>query len=205
METLFQKLNAIYPLSGSLKDYLVQNLKEKKLRKKELLLKAGRICSNTWFVENGLLRCYYVKDDKEVNTWFMKEGDVITSVESFFDQKPGYESIQALENCTLYYITYNELQYAYKNFLEFNYIGRELVQQYYKLSEKRLYSMRYTAGVERMAFLLANHRDLIGRVEDQHLASYLDLRRQYFCILKPEELKRKTAERKNTCKKVRPS
>jgi CRP-like cAMP-binding protein len=201
MELLFQKLNAIYPLSNGLKDYLVQNLKEKKLNRKELLLKAGRICNKICFIETGLLRCYYLKDDKEINTWFMKEGDVITSVESFFDQKPGYENIEALEDCTLYYITYKELQHAYRKFLEFNFIGRELVQQYYKLSEKRLCSLRGTFGIERMQFLLANHPDLMDRVEDRHLASYLDLRKQYFCALKPKELKRKTGGRKSKGKK----
>jgi len=124
----------------------------------------------------------------------MKEMDVIASVESFFDQKPSYENIQALEECTLHYISYQELSHVYKTYLEFNYIGRELVQKYYKLSEKRLLSLRDTVGTERMEFLLTHHRDLINRVDDQYLASYLDLTKEYFCALKPPELKRQAKQ-----------
>jgi len=190
MEELFQMLDGIYPLSDGLKEYLMEHLKEKRIARKELLLKAGRICENIYFVAQGLLRCYYVRNGKEISTWFMKEGDVIASVESFFDQKPSYENIEALEDCVLYYVSHSELSHIYKTYLEFNYVGRELVQNYYKLSEKRLFSIRDTVGVEKMEFLLANHPDLISRVEGQHLASYLSITKEYFSILKPQELKR---------------
>jgi len=66
----------------------------------------------------------------------MKEGDVIVSVESFFSQKQSYESIQALEDCILYYITYDELQFVYNHFPEFNFIGRVLVEKYYETVAK---------------------------------------------------------------------
>ena len=58
----------------------------------------------------------------------MKECDVIISVESFFIQQSSKESIQALEDCILYYITYDELQHIYKTFPEFNFIGRVLTE-----------------------------------------------------------------------------
>lgn len=44
------------------------------------------------------------EEDKEVNSWFMKENAVIFSVESFLNQVPGYENIQTLEDSLLYYI-----------------------------------------------------------------------------------------------------
>jgi hypothetical protein len=81
------------------------------------------------------------RERAEVSSWFMKEGDVIVSVESFFKQKPSYESIQALEETTVHYISYDELQFIYKNFLEFNFVARVLAEHYYTLSEQRLYSI----------------------------------------------------------------
>ncbi len=39
----------------------------------------------------------------------MKEGDVIVSVESFFYQRESFESIQAIEDCTMYCIEHAQL------------------------------------------------------------------------------------------------
>ena len=184
METLFYLLNSIYPLSEPLKEYLLLHLHSKELHKKEVLLKAGQVCRNIYFIERGLLRCYYMQGQHEVCSWFMKEGDVIVSVESFFDQKESYECIQALEVSVLYYISFQELDFIYKNFPEFNYVGRELVQKYYKLSEQRLYSLRMQRGLERFEYLRQYHPELVRRVEQKYLASYLGITEQYLSTLK---------------------
>jgi CRP-like cAMP-binding protein len=55
----------------------------KKVNKKDYLLKEGEICKDIFYVQKGLLRVYIINDGKEVNTWFVKEGDFITSISSF--------------------------------------------------------------------------------------------------------------------------
>lgn len=145
------------------------------LPKKDYLLRAGHVSRNICFIAKGLLRCFYFKDGEEVSSWFMKEGDVIISVESFFTQKESYESIQALEDSLLYYITYDELQHLYRHFPEFNFIGRVLVERYYTLSEQRLFSLRMQRSQERYEYLLQHHPELVLRVPMKNLASYLGI------------------------------
>src|SRR5688572_24112032 len=108
MKELLFYLESIHPMSDGLKQYLETNLKVKELPRKSYLLKAGHVSRNICFIAEGLLRCFYIKDQHEVSSWFMKEGDVIVSVESFFSQRESYESIQALEDSLLYYISYDE-------------------------------------------------------------------------------------------------
>ena len=175
MEQLFTQLNLIYPLSDSLTLYLETHLKTKLLKKKEFLLKQRHVSKDICFIDKGLLRCFYLIDDKEVCAWFMKEGDVAISVESFFQQKESYESIQALDDCILYYITYHELQFIYKNFPEFNVVGRVITERYYTLSEQRLYAIRMQKANDRYAYLMQHHGDLILRVPSKYLASYLGI------------------------------
>jgi CRP-like cAMP-binding protein len=175
MENLFTYLQSIHPLSTALQQHLSTVLKVKKLSRKEYLLKQGRINKEICFIKKGLLRCFYIKDEKEVCSWFMKEDDVTISVESFFRQQNSNESIQALEDCMLYYITYDELQYIYKVFPEFNFIGRVFAEQYYTLSEQRLYSIRMQRSFERYDFLMENQPELIRRVPSKYLASYLGI------------------------------
>ena len=175
MKELLFYLESIHPMSDGLKQYLETNLKVKELPKKTYLLKAGHVSRNICFIAEGLLRCFYIKDQHEVSSWFMKEGDVIVSVESFFTQRESYESIQALEDSLLYYISYDELQFVYRQFPEFNFIARVLLERYYTLSEQRLYSLRMQRSQERYDYLMEHHPDLILRVPAKYLASYLGI------------------------------
>lgn len=180
MEALFQLLNCIKPLSKGLQDYLKLKLHEEQVKKGEVVLKPGQVCRHIFFIDKGLFRCYYIKDNKEVCTWFMAENDVIVSVTSFFQQKPSYEYIQALEDTSVYYITHDELNHAYENFLEFNYVGRVLLTKYYLLSEERLFCIRNSTGLQKVEFLFTHYPNLVDRVEQQYLASYLDITPEYF-------------------------
>ena len=128
MELVIHFLNCIYPLSPALIDQLRNTLKTKAIDRKEYLLRAGQVCRNVYFIHKGLLRCYYDKDNHEVCSWFMAEGDVIISVESFFQQKSSYEAIQSLQDAVLYYIDYRDLQNIYRLYPEFNFVGRVLTE-----------------------------------------------------------------------------
>jgi CRP/FNR family transcriptional regulator, anaerobic regulatory protein len=175
MERLLQYLESIHALSDECKERLFSVLKSKELSRKDLLLRAGHICQHIYFIQKGLLRCFYYRNDVEISSWFMREGDVVVSVESFFGQKTSYESIQVLEDCELYYVSYKELQEIYHQFPEFNFIARVLTEKYYCLSEQRLYSIRMMRASERYEYLLEHHPEILLRVPGKHIASYLGI------------------------------
>jgi CRP-like cAMP-binding protein len=91
---LFDFLNSISPLSEELKTQLSFYLKLQQFEKKTFLLKEGQTCNYIYFIQQGLVRSYYTKDGNEICSWFMKEGDVIISVDSFYNRKPSYEFIE---------------------------------------------------------------------------------------------------------------
>jgi len=76
------------------------------------------------------------------------------------------------------------LYQGYAQSPEFNYIGRELVQRYYTLSEQRLYSLRMQRGPERVENLKKFHPQLVARVEQKFLASYPGITEQYLSMMK---------------------
>ena len=188
MKELMLYLNSIHPLSTPLQEHLSIILKERKISKKEYLLKAGHICKSICFITKGLVRCFYIKEEQEVCSWFMKEGDVIVSVESFFFQKNSKESIQAIEDCEIHFIEYNQLENIYREFPEFNFVSRVLLQRYYTLSEQRLYSLRMQRLQERYNYLLEHHSDLILRVPAKYLASYLGISEETLSRIRSKKL-----------------
>ena len=165
----------MHPLSAALKERINSIVQSKQIFKKDFLLREGQVSNYIYFIEEGFIRSYYIKGNTEVTCWFMGIGDFIISVNSFFLRKPSYESIQAVENSTVHFIHYDELQQLYKEFSEFNAVGRMLTTHYYILSEERLYSMRKQTAEERYIFLINKHPEILQKAPLTQIASYLGI------------------------------
>jgi CRP-like cAMP-binding protein len=191
MEELFKLLNSICPVTEDLREHIEKILKTRKLKEGDHLLKAGQICKNIFFIEKGLLRCYYLIDDAEINNWFMMENDVIISVKSFFAQVPSYEYIQAIEgDATVHYVSYEELYQAYQKYASFCLTGLILTQHYYMSAEDRLYALRMPTATQAYEFLKAQYPKIVGRVSAKYIASFLGISEQHFSKIKPPAEKR---------------
>lgn len=190
MERLIGFLNAVHPLSAELIAHLQDIVKYRELKKGQFLLKAGHICRHIHFINEGMLRCFYRKEDLEVSSWFMKDGDVIVSVESFYQQKISYEWIQALEDCRLFYISHSELYAIYRKFPEFNFVARELTQHYYILWTQLLYALRMKTADEKYAWLLERFPDYILRIPAKHLSSWLGISEYHFSYVKNKRVQK---------------
>jgi CRP/FNR family transcriptional regulator, anaerobic regulatory protein len=181
-KSMFNYLGAVYPLQEGLIDVLTDIAGYRQLKPKELLLKPGEVSKELYFVHKGLLRCFYLRtnertgEDREVCTWFMRENDTCVSVLSFYSQTPGKESIQALEACELFYITYDQLEMIYRKYMDFNFNGRVLTAKYLVEWTRQLENIRMLKGPERFAELLKRDPELLGRVPQKYLASYLGVR-----------------------------
>lgn len=177
-QSLFNRLSAICPLTEACTTALLASITFRKVAKKELILREGEICRHIYFIEKGLVRSYYCKEEQEITSWFMKAGDVIISVNSFYSQRPGYEYIEALEDTELAGITYQQLQELYSRFNEMNTIGRILTERYYAQSEERLFNIRRKTAKERFDFLMERHPEIFQRALLGHIASYLGVSRE---------------------------
>ncbi|HZE86158.1 MAG TPA: Crp/Fnr family transcriptional regulator [Puia sp.] len=184
MNKLVQYLHSIHPLSSGLREHLYSVVKTTDVRRRERLLKIGEVCTHIHFIEKGLFRCYYESDSGEVCAWFMKEGDVIVSVGSFFSQAPSYQAILAMEESIVHSITYEELQRIYKRFPEFNLIGRLITEKYYDLCEDRLYSLRMKKAAERYHYFLEGQPEMARRIPATYIASYLGITRETLSRIK---------------------
>jgi CRP/FNR family transcriptional regulator, anaerobic regulatory protein len=176
MDKILNQLNSIFPLSKGLWELLSDAVIFRKIRKKEFLLRPGETARYLYFIETGLVRCYYIKDEEEVSTWFMPEGNIITSVLSFFRQLNGFEYMVALEDTELYALSFDDFMRARRLYSEFNYIALDLLIRYYIQSEERLLSLRRTSADEKMAYVTEHLGELLQRgVPKKVIASYMDL------------------------------
>lgn len=148
------------------------------VKKDEHLLLEGQVCENLYFIKKGLLKCYYILRDKEVCDWFFGEMETVVAVDSFYDQILSTDYIKALEQTELFYITYQELAYLYRNYSEFLAIGLVLTQKYFRVWHRQARNIRMLSSEERYRLLMATQPDLVNRVPVTDLASFLDMRQE---------------------------
>ena len=191
MEQVFTFLDAIDRLEDGLRSYLRASLRRTTPDKDTILVQEGSIAGTIGFIEKGLIRGLRTRrNDSEFTSWIMKEGDVYCSVRSFFTQQPATESVQTLEPCIIYTLTFDQYKYTYTRWRSFQLHRAELFQKYYLLSEEREDMHQQEDTYDRFCYLVKHYPDLINRVQDQFLASFINTTPQYFSTLKKQYVKR---------------
>ena len=184
MEEVIRLLNNISPLSEELIRHLKRVLIRKNFEKRSYLLQEGQVSQYMFYLEKGMVRCFYDNDTQEVSIWFMNEGNVIMSVESFLMQIKSYQYIQALEDCTVWLIAYHDLEEIYRQHPQFNLHRSVLLEKYYIQSEERQRMLSLNTAGERYAYLLKNNPEIILRVPAKFIASYLNNEESYYGKIK---------------------
>jgi CRP-like cAMP-binding protein len=185
MEQVLDFLDSIKELEPGLRNFLKENLRRSAPQPGTVILQEGAIAQNIYFLEKGLIRAVRLgENDIEKTPYFMRENDVFISIRSFFEQIPSKETIEPLEPCICYSLTYSLLKEALKRYPSFQLHRAELLQKYYLQSEKRE-DMRQIANIfDRLCFLMENYPEFVNRVADKYLASFINIRPTYFSELK---------------------
>lgn len=181
-------LNSIYPLSPSLKEYLIKNIKSCTFQKNEHISKAGEICNRLYLIKKGMVRGYFLSDSKEITTWIDTENEVFTSITGFFRNQQTEEYIQSLETTYCDYLEYDDYKYCLNHFPEMRHINRILLEDYYILAELRVYLARIPNARKRLSFFMEKMKpQIVDRIPRKHLASYLAIRPETLSRLMKEK------------------
>lgn len=164
-------------------DWLIELSFSKKLKKGEYLVTEGDDCDKIYYVEKGLLRIFRTENEKEITTWFAKEGDFITNANSFHTGKPSKENFEALEDCTVYGTdrkTYLFLIEKSSSFALFS--VHELFHNLCEF-ENQCEFLRTLNAAERIDYIKKEYPYLLTRVKYKYLSSFLNIETTYLSKL----------------------
>jgi CRP-like cAMP-binding protein len=142
---------------------------------KAFLVKSEKLNQHAWFVSRGLIRSFHVKEDKEVNGWFVFEGDFVTSFHSLITGQPGHENLQLMEDSVLFQIDFKTFDLYTRKYPEVNHLYRLILEESYIYWEKRLMMLQFEHARDKYQHVLKEHPHLLQRIPLQHLASYLGI------------------------------
>jgi CRP-like cAMP-binding protein len=139
----------------------------KHYKRKTLIMKAGEANTLHYYIEKGLLRMYLIdQNGKEFNILFAQErqwiGDLGTPAETPY-------FIEAVENSIVYSISDANFSILNKRYVSLsNYIRKS-----YVFLQKRFVSILSKTAEENYEQLVREHPDLIKRLPQYHISSYL--------------------------------
>lgn len=178
-------LNRFITLSeDEFEKYVLPCITVRKFNRKELLVSAGEVENHFNFILKGLIRKYYLKGNEEINTQISIEGHIIHSQESFHGRKPSEYYVEAIEPCTVVSITYNDLENIFAASPKMERLGRMVVTATMVLKDKWQMKLIKLNPRERFLEFISNHPELMQRVPQKYLASYLHIKPETFSRFK---------------------
>jgi len=150
-------------------------LSVKQIEAGEYFLRQGRTCKHLAFIEEGLMRLYYLNDGKEVTTCFCKENTITCSYKSLITNTPSEIAIQAIESGTLIVFSYDSLKKLYEKDLFWQQVGRLGAENEYINTECHNRFLNDLSATERYEQILKEDADLLQRVPLNYLATYLQV------------------------------
>lgn len=146
------------------------------VKKNTLLLQEGQINSKSYFVESGLLRQFSIDNKgKEHIIQFAPENWFVSNRESEFLNKPSSYFIEAIEDSIVLVIEkklVEKLSHANPQFAEFN---TQLLHKHIANLQKRITQLQSNTALERYLDFIKSYPDLLLRVPQTYVASYLGI------------------------------
>jgi CRP-like cAMP-binding protein len=169
IETFIEKLD-----SKTLK--MLESISINKTYKKgDYLLQQDQICKNSYFIEDGIARKFYLNDGKEITTELYFKDDLAVSFDSYCLQKPSREYIQAITDIRVSQTDYLAFQNAKKDFPKL--IELDLMMNEYCVMwlEDRLFQFHTLDASGRYLKIIKEHSHIIQNIPLTYIASYLGI------------------------------
>ncbi len=167
-----------------------KTLEIREFNKRKLLIREGEIENYLNFIVSGLARKFFYRNKEEMVTQIAKENEVICIYDSFLSGVPSTYAIETIEPTTFVSISKQNVEYLYKSNPKMERLGRLIVTQQFLNKESWEYDRMRLNSHERFIHFIKENPDLLQRVPQKYLASYLNIKPETFSRLK-HLLKRK--------------
>ena len=153
-------------------------------KKKQIITMEGEVEDFLNFVIRGLVRKYYKKGKEEINTQISTEGHIIHAQESFHSRTPSEYFVEAIEPSTLVSIRYNDLEKIYSGSHKMERLGRLVISFTMVIKDRWQMNMIKHTPRERFLDFVHKNPELLQRVPQKYLASYLNIQPETFSRFK---------------------
>ena len=159
--------------------------------KKTTVVNIGDTATTIYFVIKGIARRYFYRGKQEVITHLVKENGIMGSVISFLTGEPSRYVLETIEPVTALAISKDDLEALFASDKKWEKFGRRIITAFFlQIEYHNLDVIKYSTK-ERFINFMKQNPDLVLRVPQKFLASYLEIQPETFSRLKHLMVKEK--------------
>ncbi len=158
---------------------LSKKLERKTVEKGKTFCKNGKACNEIGILLRGIMCSYFESpnNSRQISRFFFLQNHhlLVSSFESFKNQTPSNETIEAVEESELLCISFENLQKLYHDYPDLNKLGRHLAEENYIRALQRIHNLQTMDSKELLIIFRKEKKFLFGRVDLKDIASYLGM------------------------------
>lgn len=139
------------------------------------IVRSGTVSREAYFIERGITRSVFHHDGRATTTWFSIEGDMTFGMDSLYYNTRSVESVETLEDCTLYAVATSCLDELYAAHIDIANWGRVLHQDVNRRLSHAFVDRLQLTPAERYREFLTLFPGLANRVKLRYVADFLGM------------------------------
>lgn len=174
-------------------DY-ISRFKRMEVPSKTTLLQEGDVSKKLFLIEKGCLRAWFNNDGKDVTFQFFFESQTVASVESFRKHIPSPVSIESIEPSIVWWIHKKDMDVIIGEINENPSLRHMFINAIFERTYdymKHFFSFIKDTPVQRYQNLINESPQVVQRVPQHYIASYLGITTVHLSRIKSKLAKRK--------------
>lgn len=168
-------------------EQIIKCFKPVSVKRNEIILQEGEICSKFYFVYSGCIRIYFIsKEGHEKTRQVILDDNLGTALTSFISRQPSFEFIDAQENTELLVISYKDFYTLVTDMPEWKGFYQQILEIAYLHQSRKIEALMTLNAKQRYQKLLNGNPLLVQRLSNRVLASFLDIREETLSRVKSE-------------------
>lgn len=152
--------------------------------KGDIILQPGNLSNNLIFVEEGLLRLFYEKDEKDITFLFLAENSFSLPIQSVIYNQPSPYGCEVLEDCCIRIVKYDQFKNQLEKIPALEKIARIVLFDALLKTSNRLMSIQFQSAEQRYENLLQTYPDILLRTSLYNISTYLGITQQTLSVIR---------------------
>ena len=189
MQPLINFLGQFHTLSNEFINYHIEKCEIIHVKKNKFILSPIDNNNSIYFVLKGVVRGFVREGQKDITTWFSFENELISAIrQPNGSSNNSKEYLQAVEDCRLICIPYENIDFLAQHYPEANPISRKILEQQLNAASERSILARIPSAIDRYLKLEDSSMDT-NRIPLRHLSSYLGIRLETLSRIRNKSLR----------------
>jgi len=161
---------------------------------KTTLLEEGEISKKLFVIEKGCIRVWFNHNGKDLTSQFFFENQSVSSIESFMKKFPSPVFIETIESSILWWIHKEDVDTIIEEIKEIPELRDRLINMLFQRTfdyMKHFFSFLKDSPAERYLSLIEEKPQIVQRVPQHYIASYLGVSTVHLSRIKSKLLQNK--------------